>query len=581
MKLYFDDIVIKNKLLLNGGHLEVPETGITIIQGKNGCGKTLLLKNIFLNEKNADKFMTFIDQNNNSILTGVNVLQNVSMSSDEDVNNKIKHQLQAWGYEYLLEHSASKLSGGEKRLVNLFRGILSSGKILFIDEPTNDLDNITVYKIKEILQEISKHKQLIIITHDDRLYLNGNKYYKISNQNINNFSLNITTDGDNIKAPTKHYLNFENNKDNKFLGKVFHLNFISIAFTLIFFVISIFQLMNYVDNSITNNPEYIQENQINIYNSLSVSVSTKLFDGVYPVSIVDLLYEENPFSQLTKFNTIKESSQRNNTNNFFNLNIDSTESYTVFPFEFYDAVNRQAYFTLDLYLQKYFDTNRDVASVDTSEFFDLPIEITYVEDPPIYEFDVQKFLDCADELANIETASGQYLELVCIVIVLEDQYSREDFYKSTAFENIATNSNNLICSNDVIDCIKDVTQFQNITDSCLVLFIAAISLTSFDILFLVLLLKILKSRIFIIKNYAYERDEVIAFASNRINNRYPKLLLMLAFIIINVVLCNSIVFSFVNGIFSILMALFLAFNYRSNGKVIDFMFKMYFRWAAR
>ncbi len=580
MKLYFDDIVVKNKLLLNKGYLLVSETGITIIQGKNGCGKTLLLKNIFSNEKNADKSMTFIDQNNNSILTGVNILQNISMSNDEDVNSKIKQQLQTWGYDYLLERSVSKLSGGEKRLVNLFRGILSSGQILLIDEPTNDLDNITVNRMKEIFQEISNHKQLIVITHDDRIISDGNKFYKISQKNINAFSLN--NDIANIAPPIKRYVNFESNRDNKFLNKVFHLNFISIAFTLIFFIVSIFQLMNYINKSLTNNPEYIQQNQINIYNSLSVSVNTNLFDGVYPVSTVDLLYDENPFSQLTKLKAIKESSsQSNNTNNIFNLNIASTESYKVFPFEFYDAANKKTYFTLDLYLQKYFNTNWDVASVDTSELFDLPFEVTYVEDCPIYDFDEQKFLDCANELANTKSTSGQYLEVVCIVIVLEDQYSREDFYNSTAFKNIATNDNNLICSNDIIDCIKEVTQFENITDSCLVLIIAAISLVAFDILFLVLLLRILKSRVFIIKNYAYERDEVIACAANKINNRYPKLLFMFTFIIINVILCRSIIFSFINGIFSILMALFLALNYWGSGKVIDLMFKKYFRWATR
>ena len=42
MQLYYDDIAIKKKLLLNGSSLLVPETRITIIQGQNGSGKTTL-----------------------------------------------------------------------------------------------------------------------------------------------------------------------------------------------------------------------------------------------------------------------------------------------------------------------------------------------------------------------------------------------------------------------------------------------------------------------------------------------------------------------------------------------------------
>lgn len=581
MQLYYDNIVVKNRLLLNGGSLLVSKTGITIIQGQNGRGKTLLLKNIFSNDRNSDKSIVFIDQNNNSILTGVNVLQNISMSNDININDKIKQQLQNWGYDYLLEHSASKLSGGEKRLVNLFRGILSAGEILLIDEPTNDLDNVTVKRIKQLFQELSKYKQLIIITHDDRIILEGSLIYKLFEKKINNSS-SVLPALDNSENSIKRTMTVESDRDDKFLNNVFHLNFISLIFALLFFLVSLFQLGDYIDNSLTDNPTNIKQNQINIYNTLSVSVNNRLFDGVYPLSTVDLLYEDNPFIQLRKFNAVKKlSSQSNNTNNTFNLNITSSDLFTVYPFEFYDVANKKTYFTLDLYLQKYYDTNWDVSTVDTTSVFDLPFEITYVETPSIYKFDSQKFLDCAKELEEKTSSSGQKLEVVCIVIVLNNQYSREEFYSSTAFKDIAININNLICSNDVIDCIKEISQFKNVTDSCLVLFVAAIALVLFDTLFLILLLRLFKNRIFIVKNYAYERDKVITYALKKINNRYPKLLILFIFIIMNIIMCRNIIFSIINGLFSIFMTLFLAFDYWVNNNVIRLMIKKYFKWEAR
>lgn len=63
MQLYYDDIAIKKKLLLNGSSLLVPETGITIIQGQNGSGKTTLFNII----------AGFLKKDSGSIIYGENV----------------------------------------------------------------------------------------------------------------------------------------------------------------------------------------------------------------------------------------------------------------------------------------------------------------------------------------------------------------------------------------------------------------------------------------------------------------------------------------------------------------------------
>ena len=49
MKLYYDEISIKNNVLLTEGYIDVNDGRINVIVGANGAGKTLLLNNIHNN----------------------------------------------------------------------------------------------------------------------------------------------------------------------------------------------------------------------------------------------------------------------------------------------------------------------------------------------------------------------------------------------------------------------------------------------------------------------------------------------------------------------------------------------------
>ena len=58
----------------------------------------------------------------------------------------------------------SQLSGGEKRRLNLLRVLMSNPNFLILDEPTNDLDIITINVLEEFLQDFKGC--LLVISHD-------------------------------------------------------------------------------------------------------------------------------------------------------------------------------------------------------------------------------------------------------------------------------------------------------------------------------------------------------------------------------------------------------------------------------
>ncbi|NNE25969.1 MAG: ABC-F family ATP-binding cassette domain-containing protein [Saprospiraceae bacterium] len=58
----------------------------------------------------------------------------------------------------------SQLSGGEKRRLNLLRVLMSNPNFLILDEPTNDLDIITINVLEDFLQDFKGC--LLVISHD-------------------------------------------------------------------------------------------------------------------------------------------------------------------------------------------------------------------------------------------------------------------------------------------------------------------------------------------------------------------------------------------------------------------------------
>jgi len=83
----------------------------------------------------------------------------------DDVLDKVAMKTKAFKYPY-------QLSGGEQQRVAIARALLNDPELILADEPTGNLDPQTSVEVMEVLQEINKNGNTILMaTHDYALLL--------------------------------------------------------------------------------------------------------------------------------------------------------------------------------------------------------------------------------------------------------------------------------------------------------------------------------------------------------------------------------------------------------------------------
>jgi len=71
------------------------------------------------------------------------------------------------GYDTIISEAGNNLSGGQKQRISIARAFLKNSKILLLDEVTSALDTKTSKSILKSINELSKNKTCIYISHDD------------------------------------------------------------------------------------------------------------------------------------------------------------------------------------------------------------------------------------------------------------------------------------------------------------------------------------------------------------------------------------------------------------------------------
>ena len=170
---------INKKRILNNISFDIFEGDCLALIGPNGAGKTTLM-NCLLGNKFVDSGSIKINNlqpTNNKLKKSVNVLpqENVVPQklkvkelidfvkklykdhlSDEEIDNLLRFDSK------LKETFASKLSGGQRRLLSFVLSLIGKPSILFLDEPTAGMDTSTRIRFWEIVNTL-KNDGLTII----------------------------------------------------------------------------------------------------------------------------------------------------------------------------------------------------------------------------------------------------------------------------------------------------------------------------------------------------------------------------------------------------------------------------------
>ena len=183
-KNYAEKIVVDNLNII------VKPGEIVGLLGPNGAGKTTffymlagLIKSdsgvILINgqditiesvSERANKGLAYLPQEP-SIFTRLTVEENLlaALEQRKDINEEEKIQeLQRLAEEFqlksLLKTRSIKLSGGERRRVEIARALSSKPKFLLLDEPFAGIDPIVVSDLKNMLKKLKKLKLGILIS---------------------------------------------------------------------------------------------------------------------------------------------------------------------------------------------------------------------------------------------------------------------------------------------------------------------------------------------------------------------------------------------------------------------------------
>ncbi|KPI83314.1 putative ABC transporter [Leptomonas seymouri] len=183
---------------LRGVDVDVNPGELLVVYGTSGGGKSTLLNvlgtidtptkgNFFLfgkriTDQTPDSELAslrcrrigFVFQSFNLIST-MNAIDNVSLPmmikgtlSSSEIKKRAAALLEEVGLGHRLHHFPSMLSGGEQQRVTIARALANEPEILFLDEPTGDLDTKSTLLVMNILLKLNTERGLtmVMVSHD-------------------------------------------------------------------------------------------------------------------------------------------------------------------------------------------------------------------------------------------------------------------------------------------------------------------------------------------------------------------------------------------------------------------------------
>lgn len=211
--LEFDSLYAENisfsygdKKILDNFNLKIEKGDIIGILGPSGCGKSTLLK----------LFMRFFDVNSGEIKISNKNIKSIDTQRLRDIESYVTQETHIFegtirdnikiakldasdkeieeaakkasihefivnlkdGYGTYVGELGEGLSSGEKQRVGIARAFLHDSPLILMDEPTSNLDSLNEGIILKALEEYSKDKTVIIVSHRESTMSVANKIIK-------------------------------------------------------------------------------------------------------------------------------------------------------------------------------------------------------------------------------------------------------------------------------------------------------------------------------------------------------------------------------------------------------------------
>lgn len=193
------------QVILDGLDLDIIEGDFTVIMGPSGAGKSTLMyslsgidrpqggeiyfNNININSLSEDRMAVFRRKQCGFVFQQVYLLEKMSLmdnviiagtltnSSRADLVSKAKGLFKWVNISETVQQKApNQVSGGEAQRVGIVRAIMNDPKVVFADEPTGALNSSNSDAVLDLLSDVNKRGQsIIMVTHDKKSALRGNR----------------------------------------------------------------------------------------------------------------------------------------------------------------------------------------------------------------------------------------------------------------------------------------------------------------------------------------------------------------------------------------------------------------------
>lgn len=193
-----------NKQILNNFSLVINTGDLITISGPSGIGKTtilslllgflspakgeIIINNIPVDAKTIKNYWPFISYvRQQSFLIHDTLLRNITFLQEGYDQQKLQCALNISGLNDLIQQSpeglnkmimenGKNISGGQQQRIALARALYKNADLILLDEPFNELDEISTFSILAHLKELAaKGKMIVLISHDKKTLSYANK----------------------------------------------------------------------------------------------------------------------------------------------------------------------------------------------------------------------------------------------------------------------------------------------------------------------------------------------------------------------------------------------------------------------